>query len=54
MVYSPDDKLMLLHGLDGFIVVDTPDATLICKKTDEQKIKQFVNDLKIAKKEQFL
>lgn len=54
MVYSSDEKLMVLHGLNGFIVVDTPDAMLVCKKSDEQKIKQFVNDIKIAKKERFL
>ena len=54
MVYSADDKLTVLHGLDGFIVVDTPEAMLICKKSDEQKIKQFVNDLKTNKKGEFL
>jgi mannose-1-phosphate guanylyltransferase len=54
MVYSADDKLTVLHGLDGFIVVDTPEAMLICKKSDEQKIKQFVTDIKINKKDEFL
>ena len=54
MVYSADDKLTVLHGLDGFIVVDTPEAMLICKKSDEQKIKQFVNDIKMNKKDEFL
>lgn len=54
MVYSADEKLTVLHGLNGFIVVDTPDAMLICKKSDEQKIKQFVNDIKMNKKDDFL
>ena len=32
------------------IVVNTNDALLICKKKDEQKIKQFVTDLNSTKK----
>lgn len=39
-------KLVVLDGLDNFIVVDTGDALLICKKEDEQNIKQFVTDIK--------
>ncbi|MEM7660077.1 MAG: mannose-1-phosphate guanylyltransferase [Bacteroidota bacterium] len=40
------DKVVVLKGLDGYIVVDTDDALLICKKDDEQFIKQIVGDLK--------
>lgn len=54
MVYSPDEKLVVLHGMNDFIVVDTEDALLICKKSDEQKIKQFVNDIKIDKGDKFI
>jgi mannose-1-phosphate guanylyltransferase len=32
MVSAPDNKLIVLQGLDDFIVVDTHDALLICKK----------------------
>jgi mannose-1-phosphate guanylyltransferase len=41
------DKLLILKGLDGFIVVDTEDALLICKKEEEQFIKEIVGDLKV-------
>jgi hypothetical protein len=27
-------------------VVSTPEALLVCRKQDEQKIREFVNDLK--------
>lgn len=40
------DKLVVLKGLEGFIVVDTDDALLICKKDDEQFIKNIVGDMK--------
>jgi mannose-1-phosphate guanylyltransferase len=46
MVSVPDDKLVVLQGLDDFIVVDTMDVLLICKKDREQDIKQFVAEIK--------
>ncbi|MCB0759882.1 MAG: mannose-1-phosphate guanylyltransferase [Flavobacteriales bacterium] len=52
MVYNQSGKLMVLHGLNGYIVVETDKALLVCKKDDEQKIKQFVNDIKIEKGEE--
>jgi mannose-1-phosphate guanylyltransferase len=39
-------KLVALKGLDGYIVVDTPHALLVCPATDEQWIKELVGDLK--------
>ena len=39
-------KLVALKGLDGYIVVDTPHALLVCPSSDEQWIKELVNDLK--------
>jgi len=50
-VNVPAGKLAVLHGLNGYIVVDTDDILLVCKKQDEQKIKQFVNDVKMQKGE---
>lgn len=49
VVNIPNNKLAVIHGLNGYIVVDTDDILLICKKQDEQKIKNFVNDIKIKK-----
>src|SRR5580700_2145240 len=39
MVHVPENKLIVLQGLDDFIIVDTPDVLLICKKDKEQEIK---------------
>src|SRR5690554_792208 len=49
MINVPQDKLVVVQGLNDFIIVDTNDVLLICPKEDEQKIKQIVNDLKINK-----
>ena len=41
------DKTAVIQGLDDFIIVDTDDTLLICRKQEEQRIKDFVNDLKV-------
>jgi mannose-1-phosphate guanylyltransferase len=54
VVYAPSKKLVVLQGLNEFIVVDTDDVLVICKKADEQKIKSIVNDLKVDGGENFV
>lgn len=46
MISAPHNKLMVLQGLDDFIVVDTDDVLLICKKEKEQEIKEYVAEVK--------
>ena len=46
MVHAPENKLLVLQGLDNFIVVDTSDVLLICKKEKEQEIKDYVAEVK--------
>lgn len=54
MVHAPDKKLVLLQGLDDFIVVDTQDVLLICRKDKEQEIKEYVAEVKRNKGDKFL
>jgi mannose-1-phosphate guanylyltransferase len=54
MVHAPDNKLVLLQGLDDFIVVDTDDVLLICRKDKEQQIKDYVAEIKRNKGDRFL
>ena len=54
IVHSSAKRLVVLQGLDNYIIVDTPDTLLICKKQDEQKIKQIVNDIKINKGDKYI
>ena len=54
MVHVEDNKLTVLQGLDDFIVVDTKDALLICKKEKEQEIKDFVAEVKRNKGDKYL
>ena len=54
MVHTPNDKLVVLQGLEDFIVVDTHDVLLICKKEKEQDIKDYVAEVKRNKGDRFL
>ena len=40
------EKLIVASGLDNFIVADNDDILLICPLSEEQKIKQYVNEVK--------
>jgi mannose-1-phosphate guanylyltransferase len=51
IVNLSDEKVAVLHGLDGYIVAESNDTLMICKKEDEQQIKQFVTDVRIKKDE---
>lgn len=46
IINFPDNKLVVLQGLNGCIVVEDDNTLLICRKEDEQQIKQFVTDVK--------
>ena len=54
MVHSPEKKLLVLQGLDDYIVVDTDDVLLICKKDKEQEIKEYLAEVKKNKGEEYI
>jgi mannose-1-phosphate guanylyltransferase len=54
MISAPANKVVVVQGIDDVIVVDTPDALLICKKEKEQEIKQYVAEVKRNWGEQYL
>lgn len=56
LIVSEDtgEKMIAAIGLDGIVVVDTPDALLICKKSETQKVKKIVDFLKKEGNQQLL
>lgn len=46
VVMSPE-KLAVVQGLDGYIVSEADNVLLICKKEEEQRIRQMVNDVTV-------
>ena len=41
-----NDKLLIVEGLDNHIVVERDNKIIICRKSSEQNLKQFVQNLK--------
>ena len=54
IVHVPKDKLVVLQGLEDYIVVESDGVLMVCKKEDEQQIRNFVNDVKMNKGEKFV
>jgi mannose-1-phosphate guanylyltransferase len=54
IIHVPKEKLVVIQGLEDFIVVENDNILLICKKDEEQKIRQFVNDVLVEKGEQYI
>lgn len=48
------DKLVVVDGLKDYIVADAGDVLLICPKSEEQRIKQMVNDAKVSFGDKYL
>jgi mannose-1-phosphate guanylyltransferase len=43
------EKIAVLQGLDGYIIAESNDTLMICRKEDEHQIKKFVTDVRIKK-----
>ena len=53
-VHSDDKKLLLVGGVEDLIIVNTPDAMLICKKENEQQLKEYLAKVKELKGSSYL
>jgi mannose-1-phosphate guanylyltransferase len=54
MIVLPEGKLAVVQGLEDFIVAEADNVLLICKKDEEQRIRQFVNDTKVQIGEEYV
>jgi len=53
IVNVPKNKLVVIQGLDDYIVAEEDHSLLICRKQDEQIIRNIVNDIRIEKGEHY-
>jgi len=44
IIHSNTDQLIVVQGLNDYIIINTADVLLICEKSNEQNIKQMVAD----------
>jgi len=54
VIYAPKGKLTVVQGLDDYIIVDTDDVLLICRKQDEQQIRMMVDEVKLRGGERYI
>lgn len=54
IVTLPAGKLAVVQGLEGYIIAEADGVLLICKKDEEQRIKQFVADVKLKYGEKYI
>ena len=45
IVLLESNKECIINGLEGFIIVEKDNSLLVCRKEDEQQIKNFVTNL---------
>ena len=53
-VKSDTKRLVVLNGLEGYLVADFEDVLLVCKKDSESKFREFVAQVKSEKGESYL
>jgi mannose-1-phosphate guanylyltransferase len=54
IVKGDQDRLIVVQGLEGYLVAQCDDVTLICKKDDEQRFREYVSEVKSKKGDKFL
>jgi len=54
IISTPRGKVVVVQGLHDYIVSESDNTLLICKKLDEQQIRQFVSDVQIQKGDKYI
>ncbi len=54
LILAAKEKLVVTHGLDGFLVADTGDVLLICDKDLESEFRTMIKDVRSQKGEKFV
>lgn len=54
IIKGPKEKLVVVQGLEGYLVAVCENVVLICKKDEEQKFREFTSDVKSKKGNMFL
>ena len=54
IIAMPEGKLAVLQGLEDYLVADTSNVLLICRKDDESTIRRYVNDVQIKLGDEFV
>lgn len=53
IITVPDDKVVVVQGLEDYIITESKGVLLICKKENEQNIRQYSNDVQLELGEKY-
>ena len=54
IITLPNGKLVVIDGLEGYLVAESENVLLICKKDEEHSIRRYVNDAQIKMGEDYI
>lgn len=54
IIALPKGKLAVLQGLEDYLIADTDNVLLVCRKNDESRIRRYVNDVQIKLGDEFI
>jgi len=54
LINIPKDKLLVVDGLDGYIIAESDNILMITKRDNEKKIREFVKDVELKKGSDFI
>ncbi len=54
IINIPDNKLIVVEGLKGYIIAESENTLMICKRDNEKKIREFVKDVEEKKGDSYI
>ena len=54
IINVPDNKLIVVEGLEGYIIAESENTLMICKRDNEKKIREFVKDVEEKKGDSYI
>jgi len=54
LIRMPNEKLVVLQGLEGYVVVENDNILLVCKKDEEKRLRDIITDIRLNKGEGYL
>ncbi|NCC10902.1 MAG: mannose-1-phosphate guanylyltransferase [Bacteroidia bacterium] len=54
LIALPKEKLVVIDDLNGYLVAESDNVLLICKKENEQAIRKYVYDVQLASGDEFI
>ena len=54
MIVLPKGKLAVIDGLEGYLIAESDNVLLICRKDEEHSIRKYVNDAQIKLGEDYI